>query len=74
MHLRPAVVLALLDHEVLIGKRSDLRQVSHTQHLLPSAKGFQLLADSIRCTASYANVNLIKDKRAWCWQLLSRFR
>ncbi len=74
MHLRPAVVFALFNDEVLIGKGRYLRQMSNAENLLSPAKRFQLLAHRIRCATADADVDLIEDKRTRRRQLLSRLR
>ena len=47
---------------MVVGKRSDLGQVRHHQHLALGAESFQAQADLDRGLAAYARVDLVENQ------------
>src|SRR5271163_4725883 len=60
--LSPPRRLALLNHIVVVGKSSDLRQVSNAKHLIPFGERLQFLSHSLGRASPNAGINLVKDK------------
>ena len=60
--LRPSAFDLLLDLEVRIGVRRNLRQVRDAQHLKCRAEHPQLPADDIRDAPADAGVDLVEDQ------------
>src|SRR5436190_11486664 len=65
-HRRAREILGagLLDPEVTVGERSDLRQVGDAENLPATAERAQLLAHRARRVAADARVDLVEDERA----------
>ena len=60
--VRPSV--SLVDAQVVVRLRGDLRQVRHAQHLAAGAEGAQLPADDLGDGAADAGVDLVEHHAA----------
>ncbi len=59
--LRATAMGGLFDEEVLVGERSDLRQVRDADDLLRGGEGLELLADGFCGAAADADVDFVED-------------
>src|SRR5260370_913053 len=56
------LLLFLLNHIMLVGKRSNLRQVGYAKYLMTLAQGLQFFSDGFGSTASNTGINFIEDQ------------
>ena len=59
-----ALLLVLLDQEMLVGERGDLRQVRHAEDLLGAGERLELLTHGFGGSASDADVDFVEDEGA----------
>ncbi len=62
---RPVARPGLVDQQVPVGVRRDLRQVRHDHHLVPDRQPGQPAADLHRGPASHPGVDLVEDHRRY---------
>ena len=61
-HRTGFLLFFLLNHIMLVGERSDLRQVGYAEYLMALPQRLQFFSDGFSSTASDTGVNFVEDQ------------